>query len=214
MLNFSVVGFDLDDTLFNRMHFELPILSKIADIVAKDYGIDQKTYLYDALYYITRKVPFAFDEAFRNQAVLPEQWDVYVRTKILPIYRTLPSITEVSMFSKAREILESLHRVPSVKKVLITDGIASKQRAKLKLLGLEHYFDLILISDEIGIQHRKPSVTMFQMALNHFGIAPDQMIYIGDDDEKDGSCQKVGITYLNIHRFSREEIRKIVGLEP
>ncbi len=63
---------------------------------------------------------------------------------------------------------------------LVTNGLAEIQRPRLQAAGLNAYFDLIVISDEIG--YYKPQSGFFEhtrQALS--GPAPDQVLVIGDN---------------------------------
>jgi putative hydrolase of the HAD superfamily len=50
-------------------------------------------------------------------------------------------------------------------------------------LGLTHFFDVVLISGELG--YRKPHPLVFRQLIEHLGVRKDQILYIGDDPEPD-----------------------------
>ncbi|MBW1799880.1 MAG: HAD family hydrolase [Deltaproteobacteria bacterium] len=50
-------------------------------------------------------------------------------------------------------------------------------------VGLRPFFDVVLISGEIG--YRKPHPLVFSRLLEHLGAAKEQLLYIGDDPEPD-----------------------------
>ncbi len=50
-------------------------------------------------------------------------------------------------------------------------------------LGVAHYFDSVFISSSAGFA--KPSAGIFHLALERHGIAPDQVIHVGDSPETD-----------------------------
>lgn len=55
--------------------------------------------------------------------------------------------------------------------------------------GVKDYFEDILVSADVGV--RKPNPEIFKIALDRMGLAPHEVVYIGDDFEKDvvGSIQ-------------------------
>jgi HAD superfamily hydrolase (TIGR01549 family) len=55
--------------------------------------------------------------------------------------------------------------------------------ADLKRFGIFDYFDLRVWSSEEGI--RKPHISLFLMALGHFGVSQSEAIYIGDTFSRD-----------------------------
>ncbi len=50
-------------------------------------------------------------------------------------------------------------------------------------LGLGKYFDDRVFSDELGV--RKPEAGIFEAALSHLSLRPDQVVHVGDDLEAD-----------------------------
>jgi putative hydrolase of the HAD superfamily len=70
-----------------------------------------------------------------------------------------------------------------IKTAIITDGVPIKQYEKILRLNIYKLFDLIIISDEIGI--KKPNPELFKFWLKKFGVSGQEAIYIGDRIDKD-----------------------------
>ena len=68
---------------------------------------------------------------------------------------------------------------------LVTDGDPGIQRAKLAALGLSDAFDVVVVSDELGRQYRKPHPAPFRAALSALGVAPHEALFVGDRPDKD-----------------------------
>jgi len=74
----------------------------------------------------------------------------------------------------------------------------------LDYLGLTPFFSIILISGELG--YRKPHSSVFLKLVEHFGVVPDQILYVGDDPEPDiegaraVGLQPVWTTYVMDHQ--------------
>lgn len=66
---------------------------------------------------------------------------------------------------------------------MITNGRGQFQMDKIKALGIEPYFDAILISEWEGI--RKPDPEIFYRALQKLTASPDLSIFVGDHPEND-----------------------------
>lgn len=64
------------------------------------------------------------------------------------------------------------------KVALITNGPSERQRSKLRLLGLDDKFDFIYISGEHGFE--KPDLTPFYRTAEALGVAPQELVYVGD----------------------------------
>jgi putative hydrolase of the HAD superfamily len=68
---------------------------------------------------------------------------------------------------------------------LVTDGDPGIQRAKLRALGLCDAFDVVVLSDELGRQYRKPHPAPFQAALAALAVDPREALFVGDRPDKD-----------------------------
>ncbi len=66
---------------------------------------------------------------------------------------------------------------------LITNGASEIQRAKIRLLSLESYFDEIMIPSESGMQ--KPDPEPFLEMANKLGCKPSELLYAGDNPIND-----------------------------
>ncbi|WP_430788985.1 HAD family hydrolase [Virgibacillus flavescens] len=66
---------------------------------------------------------------------------------------------------------------------IITNGRSQFQLDNITALGIEKYFDTILISESEGI--KKPDPKIFEKALSRLNVHPHESIFIGDHPEKD-----------------------------
>jgi putative hydrolase of the HAD superfamily len=66
---------------------------------------------------------------------------------------------------------------------VITNGPIDWQTRKLKTLGLERYFDDIVISDAVGVA--KPDARIFALALGRLRSTAAESIYVGDHPDID-----------------------------
>lgn len=65
--------------------------------------------------------------------------------------------------------------------VVVSNGIASVQRARLARIG--GFFDELLISEEIGIA--KPDPRFFDLAVSRLGLPRDRVLCVGDSPTSD-----------------------------
>ena len=70
-----------------------------------------------------------------------------------------------------------------LKRVIVTNGSSHQQKAKIKKLQLDNYFNDIYISGELGFS--KPDPQIFQHVCNSLSINPKECIFIGDSWESD-----------------------------
>lgn len=66
---------------------------------------------------------------------------------------------------------------------IITNGKGQFQLNNIKALGIERYFNTILISEREGI--KKPNPEIFYKAFTELNVKPHESIYVGDHPEKD-----------------------------
>ncbi len=65
--------------------------------------------------------------------------------------------------------------------------------------GLREFFDVVIVSAGVGI--RKPSAEIFRMALEHWGVDPEQVVMVGDTLNADVlGAQNVGMSSIWITR--------------
>ncbi|WP_232275191.1 HAD family hydrolase [Paenibacillus sp. 481] len=76
----------------------------------------------------------------------------------------------------AEQILEDLKETYTL--AVITNGIGVAQRKRLEAGNLHHYFDALIISDEVG--YWKPDLQIFQTALQQLSLNTDEVLFVGD----------------------------------
>jgi len=82
---------------------------------------------------------------------------------------------------------------------IISDGIPVKQWQKLIQLGIQHFFQHVVISEEQGYKSVAPE--LFRAALAELDAKPTEAVFIGNDLETDIlSANKAGVTSIRIRR--------------
>lgn len=113
------------------------------------------------------------------------------------------------------DVIPLLERYKDTKKGIISNGDKNQQRQKLKKAGIDKYFDVVVISDDIGIS--KPDPEIFLHAAAAAGKDPSQCWYIGDKVDTDAkAAMDAGFTgvWLN-RRFideKKEKVPEIISL--
>lgn len=101
------------------------------------------------------------------------------------------------LFPETVEVLEQL--AGRVRLVMITNGASSLQREKVAAVGLERYFEHIVISGEVGVG--KPEPAVFQHALGRVGAAPGDAAIVGDSVPRDiGGGAAAGVPAVWVNR--------------
>jgi putative hydrolase of the HAD superfamily len=94
-------------------------------------------------------------------------------------------------FPGAAPVLEQLMKRYHL--AMLTNGTPDLQREKIKKAGLEDYFQVIVVSGEIGVG--KPNSQIFRVVLEKLNISPESAVMVGDNLDRDISgAKKAGIT--------------------
>lgn len=81
---------------------------------------------------------------------------------------------------------------------VVSDMQAHFQIQKLQTLGIDHLIDYLVTSEEVGVE--KPARKIFIEALNKLGLLPENVIMIGDNEEKDIlGAQALGIRTFKVN---------------
>ncbi len=75
---------------------------------------------------------------------------------------------------------------------VISNGKGQFQMDNIRVLGIEKYTDIILISEWEGV--KKPDPIIFKRALAQLNVLPEESIFVGDHPEKDvQAAQRIGM---------------------
>jgi putative hydrolase of the HAD superfamily len=164
----GVVVFDLDDTLYPERDFVLSGFRAVAALITDQADVfDRLVELFNA------------GEGDSFGRVLAENGlPAEMKRQLVQTYRDhMPTLT------LAAGVVEMLNRLRASGRSLgiITDGRSVTQRNKIRALGLDAWFDTIVISDEFG--SAKPDERNYLHFEERF---PGQLfVYVGNDVVKD-----------------------------
>jgi len=185
------VVFDLDDTLFLQATYLELVLDHVADL-AQERGIDRERFRAS----LGTVAAQGSDRGGVIDRALAEIGSTLDPAPLITGFRDFRP-DQLSLLPGAAETLERLAAVVPIG--CITDGDPGIQRGKLKALGLEGRFDVLVLSDELGRMHRKPDPAPFERALAELGRAPHEVVMVGDRPEKDiVGASKVGMRTVRV----------------
>lgn len=169
------VIFDLDDTLYSEKQYIKSGYRKIADFLGKPDAAEK---LWN----------YFFEGKPAIDAYLEEIGEEDKIADCLSVYRN--QMPDITLYPGVKDLVEEL-RHDGIKVGIITDGRSGGQSNKIEALGLNKLVDDIIITDELGgIQFRKPNDISFRIMQNRWEIPFEQMIYVGDNPEKDFQAPK------------------------
>lgn len=100
-------------------------------------------------------------------------------------------------FPEAYDVLSNLRQKFNLG--IISNGPISVQREKLQTIGLDHFFDVIVVSGEIGIG--KPDPGIFLKALELMRVAANETLYVGDSLSSDiAGARNAGLYAIWLNR--------------
>ncbi len=202
MNNLKAVIFDLDNTLLDRTstfyQFTAALVAhyfrhiqNIEPIIDRIIDLDQDGY---------KDKRALFDELLEE---LP--WHERPERNELLDYYSLHYVKNACIMDHAIEMIQYVRKTYKVG--LITNGRTSIQYGKIDQLGIRNFFDIILVSEEVGI--KKPHARIFEMALERMNVAASQCVYIGDhpvNDIEEAGKAGMNTIWLEVNQPWNEEV--------
>ena len=191
----KAVVFDLDDTLISEKEYIKSGYKSVAKFIEKKYKLDQGK-VYNQLMELFRKSPKnVFNRFFEKNNI---QYGKIEIDKLIENYRKHKP--EIYFFDDVKPTIMKLKKI-GIKTGIITDGYKETQRNKLEVLKAKELFDQIIITDELGREYWKPNPMAFELMKQALKVEYNEMIYVGDNPEKDFYIGSVyPITCVRIRR--------------
>lgn len=214
MTSIKLIGFDLDDCLFDStglserarikgidamislgLKFERTKAIQLINEIVEEYGSNSSKH-YN--YFIRRLNQMEND----IELITYNNRYKFIAAAVMAYHEE--KVRSIKLYDDVDDCLRRLKDL-SIKTSIITDGIPIKQYEKILRLKLDKMIDFIVISDEIGI--KKPNPELFNYWLKKFGIKGKDAIYIGDRIDKDIVPANINnINTVYIHRGGKYDI--------
>ncbi|MBQ8831620.1 MAG: HAD family hydrolase [Oscillospiraceae bacterium] len=101
--------------------------------------------------------------------------------QIAKIFRVL-SLHKLCLFDGAVDLLVRL-RNAGKGVYLVSNAQELFTMPEFEFFGLEKYFDGIILSSSVG--YKKPGTEIYEIALERFGLDPEETVMVGNDDRAD-----------------------------
>jgi putative hydrolase of the HAD superfamily len=201
----KAIFFDIDDTLYDST--TLARMARLNSIRAMiDAGLEERDE--EKLYSLLQKVIAKFgsnygkhyDELLKelgmewNPKIVAAGVVAYEHTKfgyLKPFPGVVPTLIELRQHYKLG---------------VISNGLAVKQWEKLINLGIHHFFDVVVTSEEVGCE--KPEVEIFKLAMEKLGVSARECVMVGDRIETDilgGKASGMKTVWVRRGKYSRVE---------
>lgn len=206
----DAVFFDLDDTLFSTTEFARRARNNaVRAMIEAGLGVSEavvRTELDEVIAEFGSNYDSHFDkllQRLRPASLARINPALIVAAGVAAYHDT--KFRELKPFPDVIPLLRNL-RDAGLRRGIITHGWTVKQAEKIVRLGLLPYLDMdgVFISDQIGIS--KPNPKLYQLALSDMGLAPAEVMYIGDSPEHDIAPPKsIGMVATWARRASRHK---------
>lgn len=100
--------------------------------------------------------------------------------EVMQLFRVL-SMVHFGLYRDTLSTLQALHGKYALG--LVSDAQESFLEPEIRMLGLEGFFDVIIVSSHHGFH--KPDPRMFSLALAQLGLEPHEAVYVGDHLDRD-----------------------------
>jgi putative hydrolase of the HAD superfamily len=191
----KAILFDLDDTLYPEIEFVKSGFAAVSAFLAKRYGLDKNELLEKMLLILKQngrgKVFDILLDNLGHHSLENVKLLVYLYRSHLPTIRLYPDVIP---------LLKEL-KIANFKLGILSDGMASVQRNKIRALGISDLFEVIMCTDELGKENWKPSQVPFKIVLDLLQVSPQDATYVGNDIGKDFLApNKLGMMTIRIDR--------------
>ena len=200
----KAVIFDLDDTLYYEQDYVKSGFRAVSRYICSKYGVSEKEFYKLQLDILEKEGRGkVFDLALENFSLPQDEVE-----KMLVVYRShIPE--EIRLYEDAEYILEKLKKEGKYKTGIITDGNSQVQWNKIKALALTDLVDEIIVTDDFGVDKRKPAPFAYLRLLEIFKIRAEEAVYIGDNPTKDFiGARELGLKTIRVMREQGMHIEK------
>lgn len=212
MPKIKAVFFDVDDTLYDStLQAETARKNAIKAMIGAGLSLSEEEAM-KSLKRIVKKFgsnyPRHFNELLKetghddNPHIIAAGLVAYHNTKLtylVPFRDTVPTLLSLR---------DRKYRLGA-----ITNGLAVKQWEKLIRLGVQHVFDVVIISEETGLE--KPGPEIFRLALKKMGCKPGEAAMLGDRIDRDiAGANKAGMLTIQLLKGRRKNLPKTPEEEP
>ncbi|PQD96169.1 haloacid dehalogenase [Pradoshia eiseniae] len=196
----KAVIFDLDDTLISERKYIESGYRHISKLLSSKLEKNEFD-LYELLIKLFSQSPKNVFNRLFDTLNKP-----YTKSDILELVEEYRNhIPLIEFYIDVLPCLEML-KEKGLKLGIITDGYAIAQRQKLEAVQAFELFDEIIVTDELGREYWKPHVKAFELMKERLNIEFNEMIYVGDNPEKDFH---IGAQYpVHTIRIYREGVYK------
>lgn len=147
-------------------------------------------------------------QAWTDTLALYEIDDESLARELASTY-TQERLTYQHLFPEVEEVLERL--APFYQLGLITNGASDLQRRKIQRAQLDRFFQVMVVSEEMGIG--KPHPQIFLQTLSTLGSDPASAVMLGDNPSRDIlGANNAGLKSIWVNRSNKVPEGDVLGI--
>ncbi len=172
-----VLVFDLDDTLYPELSYVHSGFRAVAAMLSPLLAVPAETLAAGMMAEeATQGRGHVFDNVLRQHG----RWSKTLVASCLRTYRQhQPTL---ALYPDAEQCLQRFGAWP---RYLVTDGHKEVQARKVAALNVPSYVRHAYLTNRYGRHRAKPNPHVFQLICQREGVAPGQVLYVGDNPRKD-----------------------------
>ena len=197
----KAIIFDLDNTLYNVEQYCFGAFEEIAECLSKKHDLSKQE-SYKRVVKLWRGKTSMYSHLFDELLDLLDLGNEL--ENVIEIFNNYDG--ELKPYPDVIPTLRELKK-RNCKLGMITDGNVERQKRKIRLLGLEGFFDAIVFTKELD--NPKPSEIPFQEAISELKTTPQKPFYVGDNPLIDfEGAKKVGMKTVRVLKGEFKNIPK------
>lgn len=195
-----VIVFDLDDTLYEEMAFVKSGLKAVVRYLNTEFDVPKE----EAGAFLSERIKLGRKNILDD---LLKHFGLYNKKRLrkcLSVYRLHhPSI------KLDEEADRCLFRLKDYPLYIVTDGNKIVQKNKLDALSLPGRVKHCFITHRYGLHHAKPSPYCFKKICKIERVAPEDVVYIGDNPNKDFvGIKPLGFKTIRVMQGAYKDLEK------
>ena len=180
MAPLKALVFDMDDTLYPERNYVMSGFSAIASIIELEVGLPaEETFLFLQQAQVPKNRGRVFDALLDARTELIGHFTV---PDLIMAYRQHQP--KIDLYPEMASILDWAI-AQGLRLGLISDGDLDAQSNKVQALGLDHWFDPIILTGSWGRPFWKPHPRAFLLVEESYRFTGPAIAYIGDNPTKD-----------------------------
>lgn len=171
-----IIVFDLDDTLYDELTYVKSGLKAVSMFLEEKWGVPSSI----SFQKFISRLEISRDKIFN---IILGEFGLYSKKnvqKCVTVYRMHEP--DIVLFPAAEACLQRFSQYPIY---IVTDGNKIVQARKILSLQLEERVKHVYITHRYGLHYAKPSPYCFQQICKREKAFPNQVVYIGDNPNKD-----------------------------